>query len=391
VIKRSIFLLAAAGWAILLTGCSPDRDQAQPETKTVAVAPSEPPAIQPRKKSRKTPEEKKPDPSVVSDDSGANAPAEARRPAENARREASPAIETPESDRIETPESAPEKAAEESPEPPVVKDSSAAKTDLSLGDRSNENRAIPRTDAPQIEAPKAIEAPAPPKRHAETSAGSARLAIIIDDIGMSASQLTPFFKTDADLTFSIIPETRQAKRCLSLIRSHGRLPLLHLPMEPIARKDLLPSDGITTDLSDAEIQRRVKQFLDELPGVRGVNNHMGSKATQDSRVMESVLDVVKERGLFFVDSKTVQDTVVGSVAGRIGVPNAARTGEFLDDGGDTSRVYQILLRQGEEAKRNGSAIAIGHPHPGTAKAIARALPELEAMGVRIVPVSDLVR
>ncbi len=225
----------------------------------------------------------------------------------------------------------------------------------------------------------------------DRSSGGARLALVIDDIGMSVGQLQPFLDLDADLSFAIIPETRQAVRCLELIRANGHEALLHLPMEPFQHTNLLPPGSITTDLSDAEITRRVEKDLDELPGVRGVNNHMGSKATQDERVMSRVLSAVQSRGLFFLDSKTMPDTVVGTVAHRLAVPHAARSGEFLDDGGVTRRARSILLALGREAVREGSAIAIGHPHPGTARAIAQALPELKAMGVRIVPVSDLTR
>jgi polysaccharide deacetylase 2 family uncharacterized protein YibQ len=162
-------------------------------------------------------------------------------------------------------------------------------------------------------------------------------------------------------------------------------------MESFGRRELLPSDAIMVNLSDGEIERRVGKMLTQLNGVEGVNNHMGSKATQDPRVMESVLGVVKQRGLFFVDSKTSQETVVSRVANSLGVPHAARSGEFLDDGGNTSRTYQIVLDLAREAQRTGSAIGIGHPHAGTWKAIARALPEVEAMGVRIVPASELTR
>jgi polysaccharide deacetylase 2 family uncharacterized protein YibQ len=227
-------------------------------------------------------------------------------------------------------------------------------------------------------------------RHTPAATGG-RLALIIDDIGMSTGQLRPFLDLPAELTFSIIPETSQARRCLSLVKSRGRLSMLHLPMESFHRTELLPSDAIMVNLSGGEIERRVGKMLTQLQGVEGVNNHMGSKATQDERVMESVLSVVKQRGLFFVDSKTSQVTAVSRVADELGVPHAARSGEFLDDGGNTSRTYQIVLDLAREAQRNGSAIGIGHPHPGTLRAIARALPEVEAMGVRIVPVSELTR
>ena len=218
-----------------------------------------------------------------------------------------------------------------------------------------------------------------------------RLAVIIDDIGMSTEQLAPFLAIDADLTYSIIPETKQAKRCLELIQSRGRHPMLHLPMEPLRRKSLLQADGISVGLGDAEIGRRVNRFLDELPGVEGVNNHMGSLATQNERVMRSVLGPVRDRGLFFVDSKTADITVVAKIAEEEGIPHAARSGEFLDDGGNTTRAYEILLNLAREARRTGSAIGIGHPHAGTRAAIARAVPVILRMGVKIVPAGDLVQ
>lgn len=220
--------------------------------------------------------------------------------------------------------------------------------------------------------------------------GKARLAIIIDDVGYSLRQIEPFLEIPAPLTFSLLPEAPQKHLCLQRILSQGRVAMLHLPMEPL-NHHLMPPEALTTDLSDQAIQSRVREWLAELPGVKGINNHMGSRATRDRRVMRAVLEVVKEKGLFFVDSRTVGGTVGGEIAEQLGVPYGVRDGRFLDNGGRTEESYEILLDLGRIALEKGKAIGIGHPHPGTARAIAQALPVLRQQGVEIVPVTDLVQ
>ncbi|HEY3283486.1 MAG TPA: divergent polysaccharide deacetylase family protein [Armatimonadota bacterium] len=213
---------------------------------------------------------------------------------------------------------------------------------------------------------------------------------MIDDIGSSASGLERFLDIDAPLTFSIIPDTREATRCLSLIKERGRTAMAHLPMEPLDRSKA-SANCLTVDTVDPDIRSRVSRWLGKLPGIAGANNHMGSRATQDERVMRDVLQEMRDRDLFFLDSRTADRTVVSAVADELGVPHLARDGRFLDDGGRTGDTYDIVLELGEIARRQGHAIGIGHPHAGTARAIARALPELAARGVRIVPITDLLK
>ena len=222
----------------------------------------------------------------------------------------------------------------------------------------------------------------------EGPASGGRLAIIIDDVGANTNRLAEFLRIPAQLTFAIIPGTRYDTQCLEMVRAHGRLAIMHLPMEPLDIHKMGPG-ALTTQMGDGEIKKRVEQYLAMLPGVPGMNNHMGSRATQDERVMRDVLSVAAAHNLFFVDSRTAPETVVARVADELGVRHAARSGAFLDGGGP-SDAYEELLRMGRLARSHGEAIAIGHVRPGTADAIRRALPELEAQGVRVVPVSELV-
>jgi len=243
------------------------------------------------------------------------------------------------------------------------------------------------TKVPPSEPPARPEEPA--VRREGRPSSRARLALIIDDVGANPKALERFLRIPADLSFAVIPNTRYASRCAEMIRAEGHTVLLHLPMEPLDQHKM-PPGAVTTAMTDAEIAECVDRYLASLPQVAGVNNHMGSKATQDERVMRAVLRVVSARGLFFVDSRTAPDTVVSSVAEELGVPHAARDGRFLDDSGDPSEALDALLELAEIARVRGEAVGIGHVRRGTAEAIRKALPELEARGVRVVSVSELV-
>ena len=222
------------------------------------------------------------------------------------------------------------------------------------------------------------------------SAVSGRLAMVIDDVGNSKEALKAFLRIPAPLTFAVIPGTRCAAACLQMIRASGREAVLHLPMEPLD-PDFCPPGAITVEMTDAEIEERVSKYLDELPGVVGVNNHMGSRATQDRRVMEAVLRVVGARGLFFLDSRTASRTVVAEVGAELGVPCISRDGRFLDHLGNSADADEVLVELAELALSKGSAVGIGHVRKGTSAAVLRSLPKLRAMGVEIVPLSSLVR
>lgn len=226
--------------------------------------------------------------------------------------------------------------------------------------------------------------------HRRGSAAVGRLAIVIDDVGNSTETLKAFLRIPAPLTFAVIPGTRYASICLQMIRASGREAVLHLPMEPL-NSDLCPSGAITVEMTNGEIDERVSEYLDALPGVVGVNNHMGSRATQDRRVMGAVLRVVGDRGLFFLDSRTAPHTVVAEVGAELGVPCLSRDGRFLDHRGDSADADEVLVELADTALSKGSAVGIGHARMGTSAAVLRSLPKLRAMGVEIVPLSSLLR
>jgi polysaccharide deacetylase 2 family uncharacterized protein YibQ len=275
--------------------------------------------------------------------------------------------------------------AESSPRKPRGSNSSEHEGAASLLEDAGEGRKSGGAAAQSSREPKEPEEL--PRRG---SAVSGRLAIVIDDVGSSKENLKAFLRIPAPLTFAVIPGTRCAAACLQMIRASGREAVLHLPMEPLD-PDFCPPGAITVEMTDAEIEERVSKYLDELPGVVGVNNHMGSRATQDRRVMEAVLRVVGARGLFFLDSRTASRTVVAEVGAELGVPCISRDGRFLDHLGNSADADEVLVELAELALSKGSAVGIGHAHKSTSAAVLRSLPKLRAMGVEIVPLSSLVR
>ncbi|MDP9024348.1 MAG: divergent polysaccharide deacetylase family protein, partial [Candidatus Eremiobacteraeota bacterium] len=169
----------------------------------------------------------------------------------------------------------------------------------------------------------------------------------------------------------------------------GKGVMLHLPMEPLSGAD--PGPGrITVAMNDDAITAQVRDDLASVPLAAGVNNHEGSRATADDRVMRAVAAVLAERRLFFIDSRTGSASVAERDTRAAGIPTAGRD-VFLDNVADVAATEAQLRRAAQLAKSQGSAIAIGHPRPTTLVAVRALLPELERDGVQLVLARDLVR
>jgi hypothetical protein len=221
------------------------------------------------------------------------------------------------------------------------------------------------------------------------AATGARLAIIIDDAGQWLETERGFLALSIPVTLSVLPDVRYTKEIANEAAAAGKGVMLHLPMEPLSEQN--PGPGkITTKMSDAAIESQVEADLADVPLAGGVNNHEGSKATADSRVMRDVASAIAQHGnLFFVDSLTVGDSVAASSTRDAGIPTATRD-VFLDNRADVSYTEAQLRAAAVIARERGAAIAIGHPRPSTLAALRAMIPELEADGIRFVLVRDLV-
>ena len=158
-----------------------------------------------------------------------------------------------------------------------------------------------------------------------------KLAVIVDDFGgYEGELLANFCKADSRIAFAVLPNLPKATSVMDAAVVSGHEVLVHLPMEPLSYPKNSPGDNaIMVDLSDGEIKKRVKSYLKILPKAVGANNHMGSRATQDQRVMNAVLDELKDAKLFFVDSRTIGSSKAYKIAKEKLIP-AAKRDMFLD-------------------------------------------------------------
>jgi hypothetical protein len=243
--------------------------------------------------------------------------------------------------------------------------------------------------APAVPAKKKIPAPQKPAAVSPPPSG-ARIAIILDDWGNNETLVAAAVAVDRPLTLAILPKLKHSQEIAEEAHKAGLGVMLHMPMEPKGRNSGLEPHTIMTGFSDAE----VLQFLDEavasIPHLEGVNNHMGSAATSDPRIMRLVLGRLKEKGLFFVDSHTISTTVAPEVAGEVGARFMSRN-IFIDNVVTLGAVKAQLRIAQKYALKHGSAVVIGHDKKITLQAILEMVPELEAAGIKLVYARDLVR
>ncbi|HLE78488.1 MAG TPA: divergent polysaccharide deacetylase family protein [bacterium] len=217
-----------------------------------------------------------------------------------------------------------------------------------------------------------------------------RVAIIFDDAGGSLSDLDIIIALGRPVTIAVLPGLRFSREVAERARAAGLDVLLHLPMEAEDASKALGPGGISGEMSDEEIATVVREGLDGVPGAIGVNNHMGSKGTADERIMRAVLGVVRERRLMFVDSYTSPKSRAAQLAAEMGIPAGVRA-VFLDNEDDPDAIRTQITRLLALAVQRGQVIAIGHAQRQTAKVLQEMLAEFDRQGIRLVPISVLVR
>ncbi len=223
---------------------------------------------------------------------------------------------------------------------------------------------IPAVPAPQSE-PKPIPKPEPkpepkiqPVPEPKPEVPKKRIYIILDDAGHNIKQLMPFLEFPGKLSIAVIPRLAYSTEAAELIYQHGKTVMLHQPMQPLGKAD--PGSGaILVTMSDAEVRKTLNENLDSISHVAGLNNHMGSAATSDERIMDVVLKVAKQRNLFFVDSFTHAGSVCAKVAKKNGM-RIARRDIFLDNDKSREKIMEAFNQGKAVADKNGYAVMIGH-------------------------------
>jgi polysaccharide deacetylase 2 family uncharacterized protein YibQ len=229
-------------------------------------------------------------------------------------------------------------------------------------------------------------APRPPQH----AVSGPRLAIILDDLGSDRDAAQAIFALNQPLTVSILPFHAHSTEIAQEAKSRGYSVMLHLPMQAVGN-ELPETQQLYSGMSEEELRRTIEGMLKSVPGAIGVNNHEGSQATTDEKLMMELMPLLKQRGLFFVDSRTTAATVAFDAAEKTGTRCGFRNVPFLDDVQQVPAIEKQLDLAIRGAKEKGAAIAIGHPHPETLQALKEMLPRAEAEGVHLVFVSEVVR
>lgn len=217
------------------------------------------------------------------------------------------------------------------------------------------------------------------------------IAIVIDDFGYRNDKISDgFLEIGANLTYAIIPGHNYSTSFGEKAISAGYEVIVHMPMENTGKTYGEEKFVLMTDMDSETIKRRVKNAFSQIPTATGMNNHQGSKASADQHVISVVAEVIKEKGLFFLDSRTTVETIIVTTMELFGVPTAKRN-IFLDNEDDELKIKIQLEKLANKAERDGSAIGIGHVKSKTLNVLKEEIPKLKRKGFEFVFVSKLVR
>jgi polysaccharide deacetylase 2 family uncharacterized protein YibQ len=220
--------------------------------------------------------------------------------------------------------------------------------------------------------------------------GRPMIAIVIDDVGLDRANSARAIALPGPLTISFMTYAEHLDQQSALAREHGHELMLHVPMEPMDQTLDAGPQVLRTDLAPDELKRRLDWDLSRLSGIVGINNHMGSKFSRSTEGMRLVMQALRERGLLFLDSRTIANSVGAKEAAAYGVPHADRD-VFLDDDQSPAKIDEMLAELERIARKRGYAVGIGHPHPATIAALQRWLPTAAQRGFALVPISAIVR
>lgn len=225
-----------------------------------------------------------------------------------------------------------------------------------------------------------------------TSHSSKKLAVIVDDFGyFDSDHLQEFLDMDQGVTFSILPFEHYSQHVMNKAVKAGHETLIHMPMEPIDYPRHNPGpDAIYVHMSERDIRRTVQKYIKALPLCIGANNHMGSMVTSDAEVIRIVLEEVKKKDLFFLDSRTSQNSVAYNVARDMMIPTFENS-MFLDTEPLNDSTYKAKFHRLEKMAESRSPMMV-IAHCNTAKQLQylkRFLKDAKAAGYELIPASQL--
>lgn len=258
----------------------------------------------------------------------------------------------------------------------------------------NITKILPVIEEPKEEGtkqpPKLAEIKKPEKPPVKKFSGkNPKIAIVIDDVGMNLTESKRAINLPAPITLAMLPYASKVKEMAYEGKAKGHELIIHTPMEAMSSKVDLGGLALRSNMQPQVFKAEFDKIASSFDGYVGINNHMGSRLTQDPKAMKMVMAELKKRNLYFLDSRTINTSIGAETAQTSGIPNATRD-VFLDHEETPEFVLNALLKTEKIAKEKGYAIAIGHPKDVTMSALQKWIPTLKAKGIELVPLSHLV-
>lgn len=220
--------------------------------------------------------------------------------------------------------------------------------------------------------------------HAAPAPQKAYISLIIDDLGQNLPRDRRVLALPGPVTTAIMPDTPHATEFAREAHRAGKVVILHMPMDPATGPF-----AWHPDLSIDELERRLNAALKVVPYTAGINNHMGSRMTAQPAAMAWLMADLQRRHKFFVDSRTSAQTVAAAEAQKIGLASVSRD-VFLDDERTEAAIFTQLQTAINLARKQGSAVMIGHPYPQTLAVLERELPRLKAQGIDWIDIKQMI-
>jgi polysaccharide deacetylase 2 family uncharacterized protein YibQ len=255
-----------------------------------------------------------------------------------------------------------------------------------VAERSSSNPVFRLTLIHRIAAAKPV--PRPPEVKPSPLARP-KLAIVLDDWGYNTKNLDAVLQVGGPVTLSVLPGLPYSTLIAQKAKERGFEIMIHMPMEPKA-KIRLELTTLRTDMNEEEIRSNLTKAFQSVPGAVGMNNHEGSKATEDRKLMDVVFGELKKNGMFFMDSVVTNDSICEPAAKEAGVKFIKRS-IFLDNESDPAYIKKQFEKAVSLALKTGYAVAIGHDRPNTVAAVKEMVPVIEEKGIDMVFVSSLAR
>jgi polysaccharide deacetylase 2 family uncharacterized protein YibQ len=220
---------------------------------------------------------------------------------------------------------------------------------------------------------------------------SGRITVVIDDWGYNKTHCKQLSQMPGPVGVAILPHLPYSKDIIACAAKAGHEPMLHLPLEPHRRKEMFHNGYVLkTDMDEKDLKQTLMKILNEMNGVVGVNNHQGSKGSESEALMTFVLQELKKRKLFFLDSRTSAKTKGTAAAEKLKMRIAVRD-VFLDNRNERKAIEREFARGVALAKQNGYVLMIGHDRVLTLKIIAEQMKQLKEQGFEFISVAEYIR